>query len=148
MPRTTCLTFAMSLLVLTADARADDDPAKPIRAVLDTQVAAWNRHDLDAFCATYWKSPKLVFQSGGERSVGWDAMRERYRKNHQAEGKAMGTLAFSDVEIEPLGPEAALVRGRWRLTLPDGKTPGGLYTLILRKLPEGWRIVHDHTSAG
>jgi hypothetical protein len=31
--------------------------------------------------------------------------------------------------------------------MPDGSTPGGLFTVIFRKLPEGWKIVHDHTSA-
>ena len=59
----------------------------------------------------------------------------------------MGRLEFSALEIEPLGPEAVLARGRWRLTMPDGTKPGGLFTVIFRKLPEGWKIVHDHTSA-
>ena len=59
----------------------------------------------------------------------------------------MGRLAFSALDVEPLGPEAVLARGRWQLTMPDGATPGGLFTVIFRKLPEGWKIVHDHTSA-
>ena len=59
----------------------------------------------------------------------------------------MGRLVFSGLDIEPLGPDAALARGRWQLTMPDGSTPGGLFTVIFRKLPEGWKIVHDHTSA-
>jgi beta-aspartyl-peptidase (threonine type) len=59
----------------------------------------------------------------------------------------MGQLVFSGLEIEALGAEAALARGRWRLTMPDGSTPGGLFTVIFRKLPEGWKIIHDHTSA-
>jgi beta-aspartyl-peptidase (threonine type) len=75
-------------------------------------------------------------------------MRDRYRKRYQAEGRAMGSLEFSGVEVIVLAPDAALARGRWRLTMPDGQKPGGLFTLLLRKLPEGWRIVHDHTSAG
>ena len=97
--------------------------------------------------AGYWNSPKVVFQSGGQRYDGWEAMRDRYRRRYQAEGKAMGRLAFSSLEIEPLGPESMLVRGGWRLTMPDGTKPGGLFTLIVRKFPEGWKIVHDHTSA-
>ena len=59
----------------------------------------------------------------------------------------MGRLAFQALEIEPLGAEAMLVRGGWRLAMPDGSKPGGLFTLIVRKFPEGWKIVHDHTSA-
>ncbi len=124
------------------------DPARAIRAVLDKQEADWNRGDLDAFLEGYWHSPGVVFLSGGDRNVGFDAMRDRYRKRYQAEGRAMGQLAFSDLVIEPLGAEVAMASGRWQLALPDGKKPGGLYTLILRKLPEGWKITHDHTSSG
>jgi beta-aspartyl-peptidase (threonine type) len=124
-----------------------DEADQAVRAVLDRQVDDWNRGDLDAFLTGYWKSPKVVFQSGGQRFDGWEAMRDRYRQRYQAEGRAMGRLAFSSVEIELLGADAAFVRGGWRLTMPDGTKPGGLFTLVLRKFPEGWKIVHDHTSA-
>jgi beta-aspartyl-peptidase (threonine type) len=59
----------------------------------------------------------------------------------------MGKLAFSDLRIETLGPAAALVRGSFQLTMPDGKQPHGIFTLVFRKFPEGWRIIHDHTCA-
>ena len=134
--------FAALAIVLHAD-----DPSKDIRALLDGQVADWNRKDLDGFCAGYWKSPKLVFLSGGDKTEGWEAMRERYRERYQGEGKAMGTLAFREVEVEPLGPDSAFARGRWELALPEGKKAGGRFTLILRKTADGWRIVHDHTSS-
>ena len=124
-----------------------EDAVRAVRAVLDRQVADWNKGDLDAFLGGYWNSPKVVFQSGGQRFDGWEAMRERYRRRYQAEGRAMGRLEFSALDIEPLGPEAVLARGRWRLTMPDGTKPGGLFTVIFRKLPEGWKIIHDHTSA-
>ena len=144
--------WGWALLVLAVAAPAGgpgdrDDAIRAVRAVLDRQVADWNRGDLDGFLGGYWNSPKVVFQSGGHRIDGWDAMRARYRRRYQAEGRAMGRLAFSALDIEPLGPEAVLARGHWRLTLPDGTRPGGLFTVIFRKLPEGWKIVHDHTSA-
>ena len=122
--------------------------AAAIRKVLDAQEAAWNRGDLDAFLEGYWHSPKVVFLSGGDRHDGFEAMRARYVKRYKSEGKAMGKLAFTGLEIETLGPDSAFARGRWGLTMADGKTPGGLYTLILRKFPDGWKIVHDHTSIG
>ena len=124
-----------------------EEAVRAVRAVLDRQVADWNKGDLDAFLSGYWNSPKVVFQSGGQRYDGWEAMRQRYRRRYQAEGRAMGRLEFSSLDIEPLGPEAVLARGRWRLTMPDGTKPGGLFTVIFRKLPEGWKIIHDHTSA-
>ncbi|HKX32380.1 MAG TPA: nuclear transport factor 2 family protein [Blastocatellia bacterium] len=118
-----------------------------IRAVLDAQVAAWNAGKLEEFMEGYWRSPELTFFSGGRKLAGWDAMLDRYRKSYQAEGKEMGRLEFSDLEVLPLSESSALVRGRWKLTLSDGKEPGGLYTLLFRRFKEGWKIVHDHTSA-
>lgn len=118
-----------------------------IQQVLSTQAEAWNRHDLQAFMAGYWNSPDLTFFSGANAARGWQAALDRYRKNYQSEGHEMGKLEFSDLQIEPLASDAAFVRGAWRLTLSDGKTPHGLFTLIFRKFPGGWKIVHDHTSA-
>jgi beta-aspartyl-peptidase (threonine type) len=120
-------------------------PETAVRQVLDAQVAAWNRGDLDGFMAGYWSSPDLTFFSGPDRTSGWQATLERYRKRYKSEGKEMGHLTFRDVTVEVLGPDAALVRGGWRLELSQ-ETPSGLFTLIVRRLPEGWRIIHDHTS--
>jgi len=57
----------------------------------------------------------------------------------------MGTTTFSDLEITMLGPDAAMAFGRWHQQGSKGEGKG-LFTLILKRLPEGWRIVHDHTS--
>ncbi len=75
-----------------------------ITKVLTDQTTAWNQGNLDAFLEGYWRSPQVVFLSGGTRNDGFDAMRDRYRKRYQSEGKAMGQLTFPDLEIEPLGP--------------------------------------------
>ena len=117
-----------------------------VRAVLDKQVEAWNRADLEAFMAGYWNSPDLVFQSGATITRGWQATLERYRRRYQAEGKEMGRLRFAELDVQPLSPDAAFVRGRWHLTMKDGTQPGGLFTLLLRRFNGEWKIVHDHTS--
>lgn len=135
-----------AIVTLPVPSRAAE-PAEEIRALLDRQVADWNKKDLDGFCRGYWNSPDLVFLSGGEKTRGWTAMRDRYRARYQAEGREMGTLTFREVEVEPLSGEAAFARGRWDLKFADGKGAGGRFTLILRKTAEGWRIVHDHTSS-
>lgn len=116
-----------------------------IRVVLDEQAAAWNRGDLEGFMQGYWNSPELAFFSGAKPERGWEATLERYRNRYQRGGQEMGNLTFSDLQIEVLGLDAAYVRGRWQLVRTKDK-PGGLFTLIFRRLPEGWRIVHDHTS--
>ncbi len=119
---------------------------KAIRQVIEDQQAAWNRHDLEAFMAGYWNSPDLTFFSSAHESQGWQATLDRYKKTYQGAGHEMGKLEFANVRIEMLGPEAAFVRGEFHLTMPDGKTPHGLFTLIFRKFPGGWKIVHDHSA--
>ncbi len=144
------LTIALLLLagVAWADPRArGSDDAKEIKAVLDAQMAAWNRGDLEGYMAGYWKSPDLVFFSNGSETRGWQATLDRYRKRYQGEGRQMGTLDFPQLDVVMLGADASLVRGRWHLKMPDGKEFGGMTSVILRKLPEGWRIVHDHSSS-
>jgi ketosteroid isomerase-like protein len=118
-----------------------------IEHVLLIQQDAWNHHDLDAFMTGYWNSPDLTFFSGSKESEGWQATIDRYRATYASPGHEMGKLDFSDLRVEVLGPEAAFVRGQWQLTMSDGKTPHGRFTLIFRKFPEGWKIIHDHTSA-
>ena len=125
---------------------AESKAAKEIRAILDQQVEAWNRKDLEAFMSGYWNSEALTFYSGGVKTHSWQATIERYRSRYQSEGREMGHLEFSELQIETLGNNAAFVRGHWQLKMKDGE-PGGLFTLIFRKFPNGWKIVHDHTSA-
>ncbi len=120
---------------------------KAIERVLRTQQEAWNRHDLEGFMAGYWNSPELTFFSAGTQYEGWQATIDRYLAKYASPGQEMGKLEFSGLRIQVLGQESAFVRGSWKLTMSAGKTPHGLFTLVFRKFPEGWKIVHDHTSA-
>jgi len=136
---------ALALLLLLYSA-ACSSPPQPAE-LLEQQVRAWNAGDLEGFATSgYWQSPELPFYSGGEIRRGFDAMLERYRESYQAEGKEMGQLSFSETEVLVLDPLNVLARGRWRLVFSDGSSSGGLFTLLLHRMPEGWRIVHDHTS--
>ena len=137
--------FPLTIAGFGQSPSAQDREAR-IQAILRSQVEAWNRHDLEAFMAGYWNSPALTFFSGARETQGWQATLERYRKNYQSENAEMGKLEFSDLQIEMLGAQSALVRGKFQLTLSNGKQPHGLFTLIFREFPEGWRIVHDHSS--
>lgn len=117
---------------------------KDIRAVLDVQVAAWNRGDVDTFMQSYWKSDETEFVGASGIFRGWQAVIERYRKTYP-DRRSMGTVQFSDLEITLLSPNAALVVGKYQLER-EADHPSGVFTLVFRKFPEGWRIINDHTS--
>lgn len=133
--------------VVSAVSVISPDVRLEVEHVLRMQQEAWNRHDLEAFMTGYWNSPELTFFSGAHETSGRQGALERYRKTYQSEGKEMGKLEFSELRVEALGSDAAFVRGAWHLTMSDGKTPHGLFTLVFRKFPDGWKILHDHTSA-
>jgi uncharacterized protein (TIGR02246 family) len=138
------LTLALSAAAQTAPTSANATTA--ITSILHAQQDAWNRHDLEAFMSGYWNSPDLTFFSGGHENRGWQQALDHYRATYTSLGHDMGKLEFANLRVELLGPDAAFVRGEYHLTMPDGKTPHGLFTLIFRKFPDGWKIIHDHSS--
>ena len=152
--RRLCRLFAVGMVVLLGilamqwwrDSAGRDAAADEVRTLLSTQQAAWNAGDLDGFMAGYRMSEDITFYSEGKVETGWVGLRERYEKKYRAGGQSMGTLTFSDVTVDVLAPDAALARGRWKVEW-EGRTASGFFTILLREFPEGWRIVHDHTSA-
>ncbi len=134
-----------SVIALCQQPPAASPDAAAVRKVLDDQVAAWNRGDLRGYMQGYWNSPDLTFFSGARVTKGWEATLQRYITGYQSGGREMGQLDFQDLEIQMLSPEAAFVRGKFHLKMKDGKEPHGLFTLLVKKFPEGWRIVHDHS---
>lgn len=121
-----------------------NDAEKAIRALLEEQVAAWNRGDVEAFMAGYWKSEQTSFSGVNGVTRGWDGLLNRYKKNYP-DRKAMGKLSFGRIEVTPLCGDAAMILGEWQL---ERENPvAGVFTLVARRFPEGWRIIHDHTDA-
>jgi beta-aspartyl-peptidase (threonine type) len=129
----------------TEEMRADLQEG--IKHMLVSQIDAWNHGRLEGFMQGYWHSPDLTFFSGASVTKGWEPTLLRYRERYQGEHKEMGHLEFQDLGIELLSRKAAVVTGKWQLTMSDGKQPHGLFTLIVKRMPAGWRIVHDHTSS-
>lgn len=135
------LALALSSLLLAATPEAD------VRAVLDKQVAAWNRGDIEEFMTTYLDSPSLTFSGRDGVTRGYRPVLERYRAKYSTR-EAMGTLRFSEIEVRLLNDSAALVLGRFDLTRSQagGGNAAGRFTLVLQRTPQGWKIIHDHTS--
>lgn len=145
----TCVVFFFAIAnTFDRSPPAVDETA--IRKVLLDQADAWNKGSLDGFMEGYWRDENLTFISGDKVTRGWNATRERYLNRYftpDAKGIFVdrGTLAFEELQVESLGPNAAVVRGRYILT--RGSTDSGRFTLVLRKFADGWKITSDHTSA-
>jgi len=120
------------------------DKAK-ITEVLTAQQDAWNRGDVNAFLKGYWESPELTFSGSNGIARGLAGVRERYQRNYP-DRASMGELTFSDLEFRFVGPQAALVLGKWHLKRESKGDVGGVFSLVWQRFQDGWKIVHDHTS--
>ncbi|PYS93902.1 MAG: DUF4440 domain-containing protein [Acidobacteria bacterium] len=140
------LALLVSACVSSPDSAKDNEQAvAAVRAVIEAQQAAWNRGDIEGFMDGYERAETTTFVSDDTVTRGWQTVLERYKKTYDSREK-MGTLAFSELEIKPLSPFYALADGRWQLTRA-GDTPHGRFTLLFRRTSNGWRIVHDTTTA-
>jgi ketosteroid isomerase-like protein len=137
------LSGGVSLAATVSEHHSSRDVAA-IRVVMSEQTAAWNRGDIDGFMNGYARSDATEFVSGDKLTRGWKTVRDRYQKKYDSREK-MGALTFSKLKVTLLGSDAALVIGRWKL-VRQKDNPHGIFTLLFRRTPAGWRIVHDHTS--
>lgn len=126
-------------------AQAQTADEAQIHAVLETQQAAWNRGDIDAFMKYYWQSQKTLFVGANGVTRGWQAVLDRYHRTYPNR-QAMGRLTFSNIEVQQDCARAAVVVGEYHLQR-EKDNPSGVFTLNFRKFAEGWRIVVDHTTA-
>ena len=140
------LLFSFVLLSLTSIAAQSRDAkiSAEVQSVMNAQVLAWNAGDIEGFMRGYWKSEEMKFISGDNVSRGWQAALDRYKKNYDSKAK-MGVLMFSELEVNVISKDAAVVLGSWALAR-EKDNPKGKFTLIFRKFKDGWKIVHDHTS--
>lgn len=137
----------MSLVLVPKQSAAESTVPKKIQAVLDAQVLAWNRGDVAGFMEGYQRSPDLIYI--GNKSVihGWQTLLDFYLEaSKKSGGSEMGVLRLSEENVTMLGKDAAVIWGKFDVTTSIGKRRGGLYTLVMRNLPEGWRTVYDRTS--
>ncbi|RMF64614.1 MAG: DUF4440 domain-containing protein [Calditrichaeota bacterium] len=137
--------FALLFISCQRPASFDEGAAKQrILSVLHQAEQAWNDGDIEGYMGSYLRSDSLRFVGGKHVSYGWDAVLQKYKESYP-DRASMGHLSFSDVTVTLLSQDAGFVFGRWRLERAQD-SPNGVFTLILRKTENGWRIVHDHTS--
>ena len=145
---------ALLLLVLLANAtlaRAASPDAE-IRTALTAQIDAWNRADIPGFMQAYEDSTETTF-IGATLRKGYQPILERYRQNYSTR-EQMGTLTFTELDVRLLpsscgGTEYAIATGKFHLARTQhgaATKDDGIFSLVWRKGPKGWKIVFDHTS--
>jgi len=130
-----------------APAPAEGSDAAAIRQVLEASAQAWNRGDFDGFLRPYLDSPQTTFM-GSDVVRGLGAIRQFYQGTWWRNGTPTGVLTYRAIEVRPLGHDYALSTGHWitsdRTTGQQSRT--GIFSLTWMRTPQGWRIIHDHSS--
>jgi uncharacterized protein (TIGR02246 family) len=146
-PIVACVVFALLAIVqpFTSAQTAEADKAA-INKVLHEQEIAWNKGDVETFMHGYKDAPETTF-IGKTIRQGYQPILERYKAAY-ASPDAMGRLSFTEIDVRMLGPDHAVVVGKFHLTrnAAGGGDSSGIYSLILEREPEGWRIILDHTT--
>jgi len=135
-----------------AESAAPQVPQVAIRAVMAAQVAAWNRGDIPGFMQAYEDSAETTF-IGASLRKGYAPILARYLKAYSSP-EQMGALSFGDLEVRLLpgscgAAELAVVTGTFHLERTakgEAKKDDGIFSLVWRKGPQGWKILLDHTS--
>jgi hypothetical protein len=146
--RLPALMFVLALAVASPALAQQTEPhmSADIRQVLDDSAVDWSRGDLDGFMDSYERSDDVTFIGSSGPVKGWQAIRDRYQAAYGgASADSFGQLSFEILELRPIDGWNALVTGRYHLMRGE-RTDGGIFTLLFKLGPNGWRIAYDHTS--
>ena len=124
------------------------NPTTEVTAMLDRSTAAWNARDLAGFIACYEDSPETIYLTTAQVVIGYTAIHKMYGERFANDDWfRRGALSMSLLHVAPLGPRYSLARGRYLLDgeATYGRSTSGLFSLVLRQAPAGWRILADHT---
>ena len=124
------------------------DPTMEVRVMLERSTAAWNARDLAGFMACYENSPETIYLATAQAVIGYTAIHKMYFERFANDDWfRRGVLSMSLLRVAPLGTGYALARGRYLLNgdATHGGPTSGMFSLVVRQGPEGWRIIADHT---
>lgn len=137
-----CFSIAFVFAMIVSYAQSTDE--KKIRRLLADQTVQWNKGNIPGFMQGYWHSDSLLFVGKAGPRYGFDNTIANYRKSYP-DTVAMGKLQFDIRKMEPMGPAAYFIMGKWMLRRTIGNLEG-YFTLLLRKINGEWVIVADHSS--
>ena len=115
-----------------------------IQNILANQTKSWNNGNLESFMAGYLESDSLVFIGKSGPTYGYANTLANYKKGYP-DTSHMGKLHFDIISMKALNTDHYFVIGKWHLTRTVGNI-NGIFTLLLRKTKNGWKIIADHSS--
>ncbi len=143
----------LCLLSLSVSAQKPPDQLRPMSPdelgmvkVLLAQERAWNDASMEGFLASYKNSPETVMVNQNVLH-GWTQIDAHYRASYPNK-ETMGTLSFSELEPHLLDASHGFMTGVYRLERGKkfGGNAEGIFSLVMEKTSDGWKIILDHTT--
>jgi uncharacterized protein (TIGR02246 family) len=140
------LVLLFAAVVTIPNAASAQGDAAAIKAVMQKSADDWNHGDMVEFATSYKNAPDILF-IGKTISRGYNQMVAAYAHNYPTKER-MGTLSFSQLEVQPLDERFATVTGHFHLerTASGGGNVDGYYLLVFEKTKDGWKIVRDDST--
>lgn len=146
-PVMACLMGLAALLVVPEGAGCQTALESEIRAEVFRYAAALSRGEPRAVADLYRRAGSVSSAGDGEITVGWSQVLQLYQAFVQRFGRV--AMEVDSLTVSPVGRDGAVAvfRYGWRGRRgPSDTVQRGAMTLVYERTPQGWRIVHDHTS--
>ncbi len=115
-----------------------------IRAVIAKMQAAWNKGDFRGYMEGF-ANPDVIFVSRGRIQKDWQATLDHYIADYGGSTGSQGELAFSNIKIDMLSPDAAQLVSSYHLAR-GAASQTGVNTRLMRKRNGHWVIALNHVS--
>lgn len=140
-----CLAVALYVSGCMPRGESPEQMLKEAKALDEKFLEAYNKGDVEALMALYWKSPDVVSCPPGEMLIrGWDDLREAMVKDFATSPK--GKLEMLESHNTVAG-DLVLGSGKWRFTVMEPPMEiVGRYTDVKAKRDGSWVYIMDHGS--
>ena len=136
------LSIAFLIFCFHSFAQTKDEVA--IKKVMNDQVIAWNKGNVEEFMKGYWNNDSIIFMGKDGPNYGYTTTLNNYKKGYP-DTAAMGKLSLTFDLMKKLSADYYFIVGKYYLKRSIGDAKG-VFTLLLRKINGEWKIVVDHTS--
>jgi ketosteroid isomerase-like protein len=137
--------FFSAFAVQARAQRGSDTHSKEaaIVAAMKSSENDWNTGNLDNFMKMYTDSSTMMMPTG---PVGVKDIRSLYEKKYFNGKMPKQNLYYDELKVTLLGPNYALLTGRFTLSGNNLPERSGRYSLTMVYTKDGWKILHDHSG--
>ena len=140
------VTALAAVAVSRGAAQQQSDTRAEVQTFIHQYVEAVNRADAAGLMDMYARVPEVTSADNTDVTHGWDAIRNDAAS--LASSHYRMTLDSADVVLLGPGYALAVAKANYSFGTPQGALRvRGVLTLVLQKIGNAWKVLHDHSSS-